>query len=425
MTPEQYFDHADAAAQASALAEQLSETGVTLADISLTPDGQVNVRVDTVPEAAAVRAAGAEPSWITPTSQDPIEAQPEVHPLKAINPGSKYVTTSWHSCTLAFWGYNAKNRPVALTAGHCHNASGPLSEMPLNNPWTDGAQVGNAFGQFAASAYGEGFDSAIIAADSRSSLPTTVRRWAAGGTVTVDGVVAPVVGAKVCKSGARTGWTCGTITAPPRQFTLADEGSPAVSGFTTDMCSSEGDSGSPVLVGRKAVGIISFGSFHIEHGAGPEACSMEKQVERVVASKLSAIAKSDATAIESVLSQDHSSAILTGVHPMTADSQSILGLYGDDFRLAVNVPAPKALKATMKSAKRAVVKGKIALPRGAKASDYRIKVTVKGKVYKTKVKASGEFKVQVKAAQRDKVTALTFLAKDNVQKSANKTVRAR
>ena len=79
-----------------------------------------------------------------------------------------------------------------------------------------------------------------------------------GGTVPVAGSTEAAVGTSVCRSGATSGWHCGTIQAKD-QSVRYPEGE--VKGLTrTDVCAEPGDSGGSFLAGNQAQGTTSGGS---------------------------------------------------------------------------------------------------------------------------------------------------------------------
>ncbi len=79
-----------------------------------------------------------------------------------------------------------------------------------------------------------------------------------GGSVPVAGSAEAVEGTSVCRSGATTGWQCGTVQAR-NQTVRYPQGT--VDGLTrTDVCAEAGDSGGSFLSGDQAQGVTSGGS---------------------------------------------------------------------------------------------------------------------------------------------------------------------
>jgi hypothetical protein len=425
ISPTQYFESAEAAERAAALAEELAGEGIELADVAVTDANAITVEVDTKAQAKAVLHAGAKP--VAAGAVKPAEAPPAptVRPLaREIAPGAKYHTGQYSACTLAFWGYDTHNDRVALSAGHCNRAGGTTTEMRVDNPWDGEWESGSTFGRFGVGRYGGGFDATLIHAEGDTEATATVKTWGQAKTVRIKGQIAPVVGTKVCKSGGRTGWTCGRITAPPQQFVVSDVGNPLVSGFATDMCSASGDSGAPVMAGSYAVGVLSFGSFTVNEGDDASACSMEEQVRRYLAGSMVGLNAEQEAVVRRTLAEEPHRMILTGVHPIEGDAESVSALFGDGFRLAVHVPKPTKVRAVVKK-KSTVVKGQIALG-GRVAGDYQVRVKAKGKTHVVKVAQSGRFKVSLKkVGKKSKVKVYTVLVQDKAQKSAKVTKRAR
>lgn len=170
----------------------------------------------------------------------PASAAPSV----AVGPGSGYVTTGGiddlTACTIAAVGYDNAGRLVALTAGHCVLAPG----LPVTLLGNLGA---GAVGTTASGHWGP--DYGVIELDATKVIPV---RSTGGVTVTDIGPAAP--GDPVCKTGAATGTTCGTVldvradtdvlTATPTLW--ADSGSPLVRGTTLVGIASHADA-VPVL----------------------------------------------------------------------------------------------------------------------------------------------------------------------------------
>ncbi|WP_027946180.1 S1 family peptidase [Amycolatopsis taiwanensis] len=78
----------------------------------------------------------------------------------------------------------------------------------------------------------------------------------ANGTRVAGSIEAPV-GASVCKDGSTTGWTCGRIEA--RNQTVRYEQGEVVGAIKTDLHAGAGDSGSPLVAGNQAQGLLSGG----------------------------------------------------------------------------------------------------------------------------------------------------------------------
>jgi hypothetical protein len=429
MTAEEYLDAGQAALNAGTMIEELAQAGIAAADVAVAGT-EVVAQVDNAAEAAAVEAYGAR---AVPRQSGPVDAGstadagadltvPVVALSEAVPAGSKYLTPSYHACTLGFWGYDRLDRPVALTAGHCAKGSpGTLTHMTLNDPWTESGQITDeVVGTFHHGAYGSGYDVSLIRADAAAEVDGYVRvlDGSSRTRVPVLGWTAPVVGATVCKSGARTGWTCGVITDLPKDFVVADEGQPVVSGFSSTLCSAPGDSGAAILAGNYAVGILSFGSFNIKAGDSPAACDMAVQVERYKSESLSLYSDSQRSAATRLLDLEPGRLILTGAQAVTGPGQTVEALLGPDFRLAVALPAPKVTK-KVASKTRTVIAGRIDLM-GRAPADYAVSIKLGPRSYWVTPDDAGRFTVtgaKLKSSKKVAFEVRTHLVGDPAQKS--------
>lgn len=153
---------------------------------------------------------------------------------------------SW--CSIGFSVTQGANKGFA-TAGHCGEAQ--------TNVTMGGATVGT----FAASNF-PGGDYAWVKVGSSHTLKPTVEGYDSA-DVTVKGSTEAAVGAAVCRSGATSGWHCGTILAKDKTVNYGKEKgvTQIVNGLThTDACSEGGDSGGAwVTVAGQAQGVTSGG----------------------------------------------------------------------------------------------------------------------------------------------------------------------
>ncbi|MFE9575086.1 S1 family peptidase [Nocardia sp. NPDC006044] len=178
--------------------------------------------------------------------------------------GSAYVREQggeFELCTTGFHAVDAAGGAVALSAGHCAPTvvppAGPAA-IRMVVPSAAGPELAEV-GRFAKRVNGE-MDYSIIAFD-ESWAPTFSNNLVSSrgaADVAVTGVTEPVVGAPVCKSGALTGFTCGTITAV-EVVTKPVDGARRTGMFMTDVPTFKGDSGGPVMSGPYAVGLVSGG----------------------------------------------------------------------------------------------------------------------------------------------------------------------
>lgn len=168
-------------------------------------------------------------------------------------------------CSFGFHGADSGGGPVNITAGHCDPAPAAAGTDTAAGvyEWIPGRPYGERLGGFRRSVFG-GRDYAVVAiADgARDRLANNEVRVPGEGSLRVDGVATPVVGAPICKSGATTGFTCGVVREVDVTSRVSDQHrrTPAVelTGlFRTNACALPGDSGGPVLTGTKALGISS------------------------------------------------------------------------------------------------------------------------------------------------------------------------
>lgn len=158
--------------------------------------------------------------------------------------GGTGIVAGKRACSL---GFNARkgSTPVFLTAGHCAEGY-PSFRM-------GGTYLGKTAGvDFPTKDY------AYVKTNASLAGRGVVRRGTS--LVAVKGSSVAPVGARVCKSGAATGWSCGNVLA--RNVTvrlwLSATRSVFVKGLTkTSACSVRGDSGGPWLWGSQAQGLTS------------------------------------------------------------------------------------------------------------------------------------------------------------------------
>lgn len=102
----------------------------------------------------------------------------------------------------------------------------------------------------------------LASVDSGSGIATRIGTWGNGGNVAVKGGQRAAVGSDVCKSGATSRWTCGSIESYNYTVTYSDEGQPdtLVSGLgLSTVCTLGGDSGGAWVSGNQAQGVTSGG----------------------------------------------------------------------------------------------------------------------------------------------------------------------
>ncbi|MFF1379402.1 S1 family peptidase [Streptomyces sp. NPDC058308] len=184
-----------------------------------------------------------------------VRGQEKSAPQAAIAPGSKMTindTTGW--CSVGYGARDRSGKQYLVTAGHC------VADLPTLR--FDGA----AFAKGADTRFAVGTDSVdmgVAAINSGHSITTKVGTWGQAGNVAVNGSRRAASGAALCKSGATTGWTCGTIGSYNASVTYVDQnGGPdtVVTGLaTSSVCTEGGDSGGAYISGNQAQGMTSGG----------------------------------------------------------------------------------------------------------------------------------------------------------------------
>lgn len=147
------------------------------------------------------------------------------------------------ACTLTTIGYDNKGALYGLTAGHCgEGGQRVISENQQNRGELGRITFSN-----------HKLDYAIISFDQSKVAPTRTV-----GGVTIRGVqtTPPNFGTIMCKEGRTTGNSCGV--------TWFSNGTEHIS----QICVVEGDSGSPVVVGDRLIGIVN--AYYFVGCIGPE-----------------------------------------------------------------------------------------------------------------------------------------------------------
>lgn len=168
-------------------------------------------------------------------------------PVYDISGGDRYnVPGSW--CSIGFSVTQGGNTGF-VTAGHCSPAGTAVSGFN-----------GVAIGTFAGSQF-PGSDYAVVHNTSPSwAIQPWVNNYAGGNVGVVGGMEAPVGGA-VCRSGARTNYRCGTITA--KNVTVNYAAGATYGMVRSSACVGGGDSGGSFLTpGGEAQGVTSGGQLN-------------------------------------------------------------------------------------------------------------------------------------------------------------------
>ncbi len=135
-------------------------------------------------------------------------------------------------CTATAAGHDAAGNTVAVTAGHCGVAGDQVRSA--DDP------EGTVIGTFQRRG---SVDNGVILLNGNARVTGAYNAavlHSAGGPL-------PGAGSQVCKTGIATGTSCGPLVVT------------GGSGFAMHVCSSHGDSGAPVYVGGRLIGLLSGG----------------------------------------------------------------------------------------------------------------------------------------------------------------------
>ncbi|MGH3913799.1 MAG: S1 family peptidase [Pseudonocardiaceae bacterium] len=171
-----------------------------------------------------------------------VDARPV--PLAELYGGDGIDANNGSRCSIGFNATSGNIRYI-ITAGHC---------TQLGGTWT--AADGSEIGPVARSSFPDN-DFGLIEVTSPSWRQTASIKTS-NGRVTVTGADPVAVGASVCRSGATTGYQCGTVEA--LNETVSYGNGEVVYGLTrTSVCAEPGDSGGPFISGSQAQGTLSGG----------------------------------------------------------------------------------------------------------------------------------------------------------------------
>ncbi|MBG6106435.1 S1 family peptidase [Frigoribacterium sp. CG_9.8] len=270
----QFLADGAAAADAVALVGTLEKSGVAVQGSRI--DGAtVTVYVKNEADAARVTASGAVAAIGTPPK--PVLPAAPLRPVAGTlydGTGVYWQTssTSGRQCSVGFNGFAISSGANQLvTAGHCAAAmtsSTPVYALVQNAPQAGGSR-GSLIGSVVSGSarFGNGQDAGLVSVTGMTPVPA-VATWNGGqgaplasAPQAVTGVSSAIVNAKICKSGSRSGWTCGTVTSVDTTVNVQD-GSTVyqVNSIVANICLVPGDSGGSALMGSNAVGISSASS---------------------------------------------------------------------------------------------------------------------------------------------------------------------
>lgn len=176
----------------------------------------------------AVATAAMAALAVTVIGSGAASAEPE---MAVLGGSSGIIFDNNSACSLTSIGHDGAGRLVGITAGHCAPAGARLiSEV------TPKAGV---IGTVAFSDNGETLDFAVLELDPSRVIPVRTV-----GPTTIAGIAPPPgTGATVCSSGRTSGFDCGVVWGVLEGTSI------------NQYCSKPGDSGGPVTVGDRLVGM--------------------------------------------------------------------------------------------------------------------------------------------------------------------------
>jgi hypothetical protein len=163
-------------------------------------------------------------------------------------------------CSLGFNGTDRNGNTVNVTAGHCNpDIPSAGSDNAAGVYELQGDRAVSQLGTFQKSVLGaQDYSIVRINDQAENRFANNGVRGPGGAPVPIDGVATPVVGAPVCKSGSRTGFSCGVVNAVDQTVQVGDR--ELTQSFSANICALPGDSGGPIVTGRMALGISSASS---------------------------------------------------------------------------------------------------------------------------------------------------------------------
>lgn len=132
-------------------------------------------------------------------------------------------------CTLAVAGFDAAGNKVGFTAGHC----GAVGSQVFSADAPHAGVAGHIVQVLPE------LDTAVIQFNDRADLTRSYN----GVTITAIGGQA-ALGQQLCKQGVATGFTCGI----------------AWDAYNAQVCAMQGDSGAPMMLGDRLIGVVSGGN---------------------------------------------------------------------------------------------------------------------------------------------------------------------
>ncbi|MEE2034305.1 S1 family peptidase [Rhodococcus chondri] len=160
-------------------------------------------------------------------------------------------------CSLGFNAEDGSGNPVNITAGHCDpNRAQAGTQWASEVYQLVGDALGQRLGTFEKTSL-DNHDYGLIrpSAEAAGRFENNGVRVPAAAPLPITGTADPIVGTPVCKSGLRTGYSCGVVTSTGQSIEIGHR--VLRDGFATNLCALQGDSGGTLVVGTLALGISS------------------------------------------------------------------------------------------------------------------------------------------------------------------------
>lgn len=271
ISAESYLADADASSRAVEVVKSLTAHGVHVLGSQISGT-HLTVNVASKRDVAAVTTAGATAIIGSPTP----EALPtKFVPAAAIYDGEPYIIEKTgigaFQCSIGFTGISTIDQSLQpVTAGHCLAGSRLTDPILVPVSATKPGELSGTLSNYVAVAhtvgaeFGDGNDAGLMSLISGNTQTTKLATWGGGkglsssSSISVTGETEAIKGAHLCKSGSRTGWTCGKVLAVNRLIQVNDEGTiRTVNSIAATTCILPGDSGGAAVIGSLAVGINS------------------------------------------------------------------------------------------------------------------------------------------------------------------------
>lgn len=274
ITGAEYLAQGELTARAADLVDELVESGIAVEGTRL-DDGRLSVIVATAADAARVQRLGVAAEVGERPVVD-VDAA-DLEPAADLYGGYPYYYTdsagSGYRCSTGFSGVDVASRArQIITAGHCLGSPTAARRMLTmsfaNDPYP---LAGPVIGLPVTGSYraGDGWDFGLIRVDNSDVVarPGALTWGGAQGAPTAtppliirDAYRLSTAGAKICKSGGTTGWTCGTVIGFVDDQPIGDPAQPGsytIDAIVACITVRKGDSGGSAIIGSSAIGVTS------------------------------------------------------------------------------------------------------------------------------------------------------------------------